>query len=60
MIEPDNLDTVALQAANDIEDIYSQTWRGGRTQRLALIQLRIRQALVEALRHEVDRLRGDQ
>lgn len=41
-IKDATLDSMALRIAKEIEDIFAQSWDGGRTQRLAEIQCRIR------------------
>jgi hypothetical protein len=40
-----DIDTISLQAAKEIEDAFCQPFEGGRTQRLAALQVIISRAL---------------
>lgn len=44
-----NIDSIALQAAREIEDIFAKGWPGGRTQRLARVQCVIIDAMKQVV-----------
>jgi hypothetical protein len=46
--EEDYFDGIALEAAKEIEGYFIQHHEGGRTQRLAKVQCRIKQAMIAA------------
>lgn len=48
------LDDIALNVAHQVEDLFAQHHNGGRTQRLARIQLIVREAMRANLKGETD------